>query len=193
MGAGWVHEIALWLTLALWGAVGYGLAVSPGPDAGGDGRSVASRMQYLGSSRKMVAFGSGVGIGMLGFFAAGGNLDVHGAMASGVVVVGTVVGMLACSRVGARLQKLREPTALVSAGVGIGFGLAGGGVLFVAVSNFLEFGRWYQDLVFWSTVSLWYSVGLGLAVSPSPGCAGPRGVARWRRSKEGKCDGESMP
>ncbi len=149
-------------------------------------------MQYLGSNPKwkILAFSVGMAAGVFAFHVVPAEsvseaLETlpEAAVAAATIFAGTFVGILVWSSIGEWLKKRREPSALVCVGVGICLALALLGVYAIAIHNFLDgvfegittpngepsevSSGWLHDVVFWLAISLWNSVGYGLAVSPS--------------------------
>ena len=169
-------EDSFWAALSLWNALGWGLALSPAAPPDGS-RPGPGGMQYLGSRRKVVAFGAGIAAGILVYRVfidrGGGNLiPVAAAL---VAFVGTVVGMLGWSLIGEHLKRRRAPGAAAGFGIGICLALLFFGFLHLAVHHyfgilfsFLPDGEAIRhEIMFWLTVSVWNSLGYGLAVSPA--------------------------
>lgn len=136
-------------------------------------------MQYLGSKRKVAAFCGGMGAGVFAFHVvlSGGTSEVleilpDAVVAAVTVCVGTLVGTLVWSSIGEWLKTRPEPSVLVC--VGAGTLLAGGlaGALAIVVHNYwgVLLGEplgTLHDIGFWLAISLWNSIGYGLAVSPT--------------------------
>ena len=135
-------------------------------------------MQYLGSERGAVAFSFGMAVGIFAAHFLLGEIDDEvlpdASIAALTVFVGTLVGILVWSRAGQRLKRREAPSHAVCVGIGVCFALALTGVIAVTVHSIQIFppDNWVvgvlHDIVFWLALSLWNSVGFGLAVSPSP-------------------------
>ena len=165
-------EVIFWLAIALWHSVAYGLAVSPARPG-----SVPGRMQYLGSERNAVAFAFGVAACMFGvsFFDLSRDETILSMAAGAAVFAGTAVGTLVWARVGAWLKRRRPPVPVSCSGIGIGVGLVFFVVMAVATRSFVNLiwadaqtSVWLHWMIFWLSVSLWNSLGYGLALSPVP-------------------------
>lgn len=136
-------------------------------------------MQYLGSKRKVAAFSGGMGAGVFAFHivlseSASEIREIlpDAAVAAITMFAGTLVGTLAWSSIGERLKARREPRTLFC--VGIGAILAGAlvGAFTIVVQTYwgILLGRplgTLNDVAFWLAISLWNSIGYGLAVSPA--------------------------
>ena len=135
-------------------------------------------MQYLGSKpkRKVAAFGGGMAAGVFAFVLFEGASDIRAVLPDAVVAAlaiftGTLVGTLVWSSIGGWLKTRPEPPVVVCAGIGAVLAVAFAGALAIGVHNYwgILLGEplgILHDVGFWLAISVWNSIGYGLAVSP---------------------------
>ncbi len=134
-------------------------------------------MQYLGSQRKVAAFSGGMAVGVFAFVLFEGASEISGVLPDAVVAAitmfaGTLVGTLVWSSIGGWLKTRPEPPVLVSAGIGAVLAVGLAGAFAIVVHNYwgVLLGEplgILHDVGFWLAISLWNSIGYGLAVSPA--------------------------
>ena len=136
-------------------------------------------MQYLGSRRKVAAFSAGTAAGVFGFqFVLAESvaqvLEIlpDAAVAGATMFAGTFVGILVWSSIGAWLKRRKEPKVPVCVGTGVLLAVGFSGAFTIVVQSYWgtllgdPLGT-LHDVAFWLAISLWNSIGYGLAVSPA--------------------------